>query len=170
MLDEQTYETVLLVSGEALSGMPEVLKINLHPIKRYADGSIRNFSTSIRREPLADFKITGQLDRNGDIYGWRAEYHDVYSVGLTDAETMLKLLRKVDRGMEKLRAEWGYPQTFRDYVAQVGKIIGVKGYGYRVDDGRTGWSYDENTYQWTDVEGMGYRVGRLQADHQKTTA
>ena len=170
---DEKFETRLLIGTETISGMPDFLRIVLHPVKVTADGTIRNFSTgSWDIEPLADFQLSASVDRSVDSsapYGWTAEYRNAFSVDLRRAEQMIKLLRKVDRGMEKLRGEWGYPATFPVYVSRVAKIIGATSFGFAVDKGR-GWSYDDGEYRWTDVDGMTYRINDIVREHQKVSA
>lgn len=106
------------------------LHFRAYPVYVLADGSVRNFAGSLDKDPLADLQITAQHDRvAANPYGWRVEYRDVFSVDLNRAETMVKTLRRIERRMDAMRDELGYPESFAAYVTRVGKILGVKSYG-----------------------------------------
>jgi hypothetical protein len=160
--DETKYEPALLVSykrGEIASN------IELHPVKLYEDGKIRNYSDHAwpREEPLADFRITCQLDPGGhEPYGFRAEYRDCYSVDLQRAEEMVKLLRKIDRELRKMSEAEGPPETFSAYVVRVARVLKVKRYGWTSDKRSM---YDDNTYHWSNAEGLVYHVNGLINEH-----
>lgn len=51
------------------------------------------------------FNIQYNNDDNDGGYGFQPAMHDIYNVGLEQAENTLKLLRKVDKGYNKLRNE-----------------------------------------------------------------
>jgi hypothetical protein len=69
----------------------------------------------------ASRSMTGQPS-----YGWRVEYGDVCTVDEREAEQMLKALRRINRGVDKLRDQFGSPATFGAYVLRVAKAMGVK--------------------------------------------
>src|SRR4051794_5498652 len=118
-MPDQDYETRFLVSSEESDhGWGTVyLRLKAYPVKVLPDGDIRNFSDhSWPREPLADLIIGAQVDNSGlrDPYGWDKgpTYEHPYEVTLDRAEAMVKTLRRINRGLDKIRAEYGYPETY----------------------------------------------------------
>lgn len=89
-----------------------------------------------------------------ESYGWRVEYRDLYSVNQRRAEAMVKTLRKIEKGLERLEAKWGSPDTWAAYVIRVGDVLGVKVYGHQQSTearSMTGEMYrwgDANTLRW----------------------
>src|SRR5260370_31347445 len=58
---------------------------------------------------LAGLEISAQCDDSArDFYGWSVP-HPRDRVTLADAENMIKVLRRVDKRAEALKAEYGYP-------------------------------------------------------------
>lgn len=172
MPDAETRTPALLITEKTnhFPGDQPVLNITLSAVYLTATGQVRNYmgSGSFDRDPLADLVISAQYDRTtgeGKPYGWRTEYRDVYAVELERAGDMHKLLRKVDRGLEKLRGEWGYPETFAQYATRVAKVLGISTFGYR-RKGAAG-TYDDNEYRWTDTDGLRYRINELVDAHDK---
>lgn len=175
MTTHEDGEMCLLIASETtdMGGGDSTLTISLHPVRVAPNGTVRNPSSSAwPREPLADLIITAQVDRTvADQlpYGWRTEYRTPYAVDLETAKLMVSTLGKVERGMTKLRAELGLPETFTAYVARVAKTLGIKRFGRTAKQGR-GWSHDDNEYVWMDAEGMAYHIQTLTADFMKVSA
>jgi hypothetical protein len=171
MTEDEPRTPALLLSSKTnhWSGMSPLLRIELRVVYVTATGSIRNGSTSsFDTDPYADLVIGAQYDgatTERQPYGWEVEYRDVYSANLRRVEAMVKTLRKVERGLEKLRAEWGYPDSFAAYVVRVGKLLGTSEFGYKAAGNDS--SYDSNEYRWTDADGLRYRIQALVAEHDK---
>jgi hypothetical protein len=153
------------------------LRLHVHPVywaeKQYESDTagLRNYTSSDWPiEPLADLRIVAQADSSDPtkVYGWEVEYHGIYSLRLRDAEAKVKLLRKVNRGLEKLQSQYGYPESFAAYVARVGSVLGVKLYGWEAEGDAT--FMDGNRYRWTDAAGIAMRVENLTRDWSKTLA
>lgn len=164
-MSEHEYETVFLIDSTNKVYDQHLLLLSAYPVKILdaPESGIRNFTNvGFDAEPLADLHVVAQLDRtsNGQPYGWKVEYRDVYSVDLRRADTMLKTLRKVERGLTRIQTELGYPETFPAYLARVAKVLGIKRFGWRVGE-RNGHSYSDNEYRWTDADGMAYHVNDL---------
>lgn len=120
---------------------------------------IRNISTPgtyLRTEDLpelADLVVHayGHLDDDPIFYATHVEYRNVFSVDLERAKVMAKHLARIQRELVKLERELGFSEGFAQKVARVGKILGVTQYGWRVDEGANGWSYDQQEYKWRDA-------------------
>jgi hypothetical protein len=165
---DQPYTTSLLVTSDILAdyGTGATLRISAHPVMVTTTGTVRNYVDSVTPEPWADLRITAQFDHVAtQPYGWRVEYHNVYAVELARAEAMVKTLRKIERGLERLRAEFGYPESFAAYVARVAKVLGVKQFGWRSPDG--GMFPNGTQYRWTDADGLASHVHTLVRDFTK---
>ena len=149
------------------------LTIIAQPVHFHPDtDAIRNISTdSFRPEPLADFVVRALADRMatfGESYGWSREYREVYSVDTERAGVMLKQLRAIDRGMEKLEREFGYATDFAGYLARVASVLKIRTFGWKVADGGSGWSYDGNEYRWGDATRMSDWITRQLTEYRKT--
>lgn len=136
-------------------------KLTVHYLNE--DGELRNYldGSGVRRneDAFADLCITAQLDRSSDDpYGWSVEYRDIYSVNAERAEVMVKTLRKVNRGLEKMQAELGYAETFAGYVARVAKVLGVKTFMWRTTDRRGIGMYADNDYGRGGAEQLRWRI------------
>jgi hypothetical protein len=174
MTTHEDGEMCLLVASEEtnMGGGDVMMNVTLHPVRVAANGTVRNpSSTSWPREPLADLIITAQVDRVSaeSPYGWRTEYRTPYAVDLETAKLMVGALTKVERGLTKIRAELGPPETFTAYVARVAKTLGIKRFGRTAKRGR-GWSHDDNEYVWMDAEGMAYHIQTLTSDFLKVNS
>ena len=84
-MPDTTHTVGFLLTHQIMGGCgsPDVLRLVIRPVKILADGELRNYvAGSFDREPLADLCLSAQCYRSGDIYGYRAEYRDVYAVDL----------------------------------------------------------------------------------------
>lgn len=170
-MTDETRTPALLIASETshFSGMDPILRLKLTVVYLTGANEVRNYpSSGFDAHPLADLVIGAQYDgatANHDPYGWDVEYRDVFSADLRRVEGMVKTLRKIERGLEKLRGEWGYPDTFAAYVTRVAKVLGIATFGYK-HDGRESF-YDGNDYRWTDADGLRYRISELVAKYDK---
>jgi len=121
-------------------------------------GDIRNpngdssFVRESGERELADLVISCQVEHYREPYGYRASYGNVFSVDLERAEAMVKLLRKIDRELNKITAEWGYAESFGAYVTRVAKALGVNHFMWHIRG--QGTMYAENEYRTGDVPAM----------------
>lgn len=151
------HETVFLVDSKKSDYSPPVLSLWAYPVMLANTGEIRNFSTvGFDADPLGDLHVSAQLDggtANEQAYGFKVEYREAFSVDLARADAMLKTLRKVERGLERIRSELGYAESYPAYLARVAKVLGIKQFGWRVGE-RDGSLYEQNRYHWTDASGL----------------
>lgn len=163
-MSDKVAEVRLLVSVDVSHdpGFSPVMRLVVSPVYVGEEGWLRNFTDLWGDEPLADLRISAQADyASEDAYGWRVEYAQPYSVDLGRAEVMVKLLRKIQRGLDRMERDLGYAESFGAYVARVGKLLGASRYGWESDNGERSWQYSDNTYRWTDAVGMGLHVSRV---------
>lgn len=160
-------ETRFLLDTEVQHYDRPTLRLTVRPVYIDADdGRLRNYIDSFGKEPLADLTINAQADYvSDDAYGWRVEYKQPYSVTLRDAETMVKLLRKIDKGLAKLDAKLGRAESFGAYVARVAIVLGVEHFGKKVDANH---DYDGTGYRWLGAENFIYHVETVVSDFKKT--
>jgi hypothetical protein len=85
------------------------------------------------RHPLDDIQISCQMDDHkveegyqAHSYGHSVEFRNLYSVDLQKAISMGKVLSTVNVGLGKLVEQWGYAQTYGQYVLRVLKVLGVR--------------------------------------------
>lgn len=98
---------------------------------------------------LSAFLVSGYVDptiTDQGVYGIRAWFSEVYSVELDNAEKMTKLLRKIQRGMDKLNDTEGYVKggDFFAYLMRIARVLGVK------------TIYVRNTYKLREIRGELY--------------
>ncbi len=139
----------------------DLFTIEAYPV-HMEDGKVRNFSgSSYDPEPLADLRISaqGQLP-DGSEYGLRAEYRDVFAANLPRAEVMVKTLRKIERGVAKLDAQFGTSYDFAHFLAKIAHILGATGecLGFNRSKAPGSWSHDDQDYVWTDATGIAYWI------------
>lgn len=165
-MSDKVSEVRLLVSVDASRDMGQsLMSLVVAPVYAGEDGFLRNYTDSWGDEPMADLRISAQADYvSEDAYGWRVEYAQPYSVDLRRAEMMVKTLRKVQRGLDRMERDLGYAESFGAFVARVGKVLGVSRYGWISEHGEVSWQYSDNTYRWTDAAGMGLHLSRVVRD------
>lgn len=170
MTTDDNHETCLLVSHETNrhGNDKPTLRFTVQPVRVTADGTIRNFTDTLGGEPLADLAITPQLDHvaaDPHPYGWRTEYRQPYAVDLRRAQTMVTVLRKIDRGLERMRGQLGHPESFTAYLARVARALGVTRFCWATE--RRGWAHDDNEHRFADADEMTHHVNRLCRDFAK---
>lgn len=79
-------------------------------------------------------------------YGFGVEFDKFGGVKLKRAESMVKVLRKIERKLDKLQEDFGYPADFSTYLIRVANALGMTGhcYGIRTDEMRP----DGTNYRW----------------------
>ena len=58
------------------------------------------------------------------LYGLSCEYHDCFTVGLDEAQRMVKTLIKIDKGLLKLKEQRGYTRSFGEYCGRLAEVLG----------------------------------------------
>lgn len=82
---------------------------------------------------LADFEVSAYLDRDNEHAWCPGHYFDAYRVDLDEAESIVKVLRKIQKGMDKVTREHGYlaADDFTGYLFRVAAIVGIRTYYVR---------------------------------------
>lgn len=134
------------------------LCLRARPVKVLANGDVEHFSSHAwPSEPMADLVVCAQSDDASEelrSYGWRVEYAQPHSVDLARAEGMVKVLRRVERRLEAMRGELGYPETFGSYLARVGVALGAKTYVWRSPRDGVGYVHGDAATAAMRVESM----------------
>lgn len=74
---------------------------------------------------LVDLEARAQLDAHStSMYGWRAEFKP-FTVDKAKAESMLKVLRLIDKRLDALAERFGSPQDLADYMARLAEALGA---------------------------------------------
>lgn len=129
-----------------------------------------NYDTSFTgKHPLKDGEL-GDLDMSGSLYhdsesarifGDHVQYKDVYRIGLSDAEAMVKVMRYVSKALDEKSREEGYHTSFAHYMARVANIVGCVGARITVPDSlKPEWASDNLRYSYN-VGDMVYEVNTL---------
>lgn len=85
---------------------------------------------------LTDFEVTAYLDHHHDEAWGQAHQFTPHTVDLRRAEALVRVLRKVERGMDKAHQQFGHPTTFHTYLLQVAYALRIKRFLVRKDDGQ----------------------------------
>lgn len=154
-------------------GEPSLL-VSLHPAYLTEEGAPRNpqWEGLVRNglDELASFEISARYGESFGWYGWQAEFRDVYCVDLPRAESMVRVLRTVQRKLAAQDKAYGSPPDFPTYCARVAKAVGAtldgSTFGLPAPRGETIWASGER-YRWTDVDSLRYRINDLVTQFQK---
>lgn len=104
---------------------------------------------------LDGYQVTAQMDNTSNrFYGFRADFGDLYRVGLKRAESMVKVLRKIDRHLAKLDVKYGYVTDVSAFAARVADAIGSTDAHCFGIKSTNGWSHDDSGYRWLDTDGL----------------
>lgn len=104
---------------------------------------------------LCDLVVNAQFSTTDSLegpYGWRVEYRSVYTADLREVERMVKALRKVERGLERIRDNEGDAESFGQYVNRVARVLKVAGLIVRLD----GDSMQFSDNEWRVRNGIGH--------------
>lgn len=110
------------------------------------NGELLNYSSSNRWDSsgyeYADFRVHaylgGYAGGGPDMIWGRGYEYKPFNVELAQAEVMVKLLRKLAKGMDVAQREQGYiaEGDFATYLFRVARVIGVKEFYVRNSDQR----------------------------------
>lgn len=97
-------------------------------------------------------------DNTGDFYGREVRFTHS-RVGQVEAESMVKVFRKIQRKLDEFDRQFGYPSDFAAYLARIAAAIGMSGscFGRRSDMGWDG-------YAWMDAKELGYHLSEQLRD------
>lgn len=101
----------------------------------------------------------GGSTNDGKPYGYSLEYKDVYSVGLREAERMVKMLRRIDKASESFPV---HPETFGQYVSLMCAALKVNMVVQEPAD--SGRSHDDTMYTLWKLKDCQWLVDRRIAE------
>jgi hypothetical protein len=113
--------------------MPVIVARASHGDQRYDSWDVDSYSipeapASVRA--LKGLRISAQMDdTSGRFYGYRLGYHDL-EVDLRTAETILPVLRRLDKRMTALSDRFGYPQDLVQFLAHLADALGLTGQAF----------------------------------------
>lgn len=142
------------VQRETIHG---VTRLAAHVVYHNDEGEMLNllsgYSVWDGDNSLADFVVHAYLNDDGDPYGFGHKF-EPHSVDLDQAEKMVKVLRKVARGLDKANADQGYlrDEDFASYLIRVARILGIK--TFHVRNNRRHKEMSGQTYRRTDGSGL----------------
>src|SRR3990167_9152811 len=96
---------------------------------------------------------TGPQAEPGRLIGWEVAYQQPFCVNLSAAEAYVKLLRAVQRKLDKYAAEFGVPEGFGQFALRVCKALGVTQF---IGTERGRWS---EAYETRPVQDIGHAIG-----------
>lgn len=162
---EETPELRFVISFEDDQdyGLGRSLRVTANAVHEFADGRIRNpDSSSFSADPFADFRVTAHMGKDNTGFVWGEPEVKPYTVRVRDAERILKTLRKVDKGLAKLREEFGSTDDFATHLGRIAKIAKAGKNPFLVKTGGPdSGSYDDQQYSHFDVDVLRMRLDRI---------
>jgi len=101
------------------------LTITLDTVSIESGYKIRNLSRSYGEEPLADFQVKAHVSQNYEGITAEGSYYDLYKVDARDARNMLSTFAKLDKGLAKLIAQFGYAKDYGQQVSRIATALGI---------------------------------------------
>lgn len=81
---------------------------------------------------LGDFRVSAYLSNDEDrAWGYFHGYSTPYHVDRVVAEAMVRTLRKVDKGLDKITQRQGHVNGFDDYLFRIAEILDARTYYVR---------------------------------------
>lgn len=121
-----------------------IRRIVAHPQRATDEGMFNILWDDLRPNAvrhLADFAIGTYLSPDySNPYGWQHYYSGILHLKLEQAESAVKVLRKVKRGLEQRERDEGYPQDFATYLFRVAAVLGIRTYYLRSSEKRKAMS------------------------------
>lgn len=111
-----------------LEDQHDYLIATFHASVKVASGALEY--PQYRDEPgreLVDLVVRAQLDRTrtaGEFYGWRPTFKP-WELDLERAESMVKVLRHVDRHLRDLSDTFGWPQDLAAFMGHMASAVGT---------------------------------------------
>ena len=72
-------------------------------------------------------------------YAFSVEYRNLYSLDLAKAESAVKVLRKISKGLDKLNAKYGRADRFGAFVLRVADVLGIDSFVFNKSESPNGW-------------------------------
>lgn len=138
------------------------------------NGELRNpvwqrFDQPPNVKHLADFSVRARISRDMGVFGMQCVFKplEIDEGNIGQAESIVRVLRKVHKGLARLDEEQGYVSDFAQYLFRVAQVLGIRTY------------YAQNTEQQRDMTGhssspvtapsLQYRIGEWEKQYGKPT-
>lgn len=104
---------------------------------------------------------------DGRPCGWTLEYENV-NAGLSEAQKMVKTLKRINNGLNRLTKRLGWPGSFAEYVLRLADVLKIKKEVRQVQG--TSPYYSENEYRILPVTHIKDHINDLVAETKKEVA
>jgi hypothetical protein len=97
---------------------------------RVVTHKIRNMRQDHEYDNLV-FHAQRNIDRENDdgkFYAASIEYKDILTVNLDMAQRMVKVLRRINRAMDKFNNEWGYTENMGQLAIRFARAVKAQGW------------------------------------------
>lgn len=141
--------------------------------RQFADGEWSELDAQAARK-VEGIQIQCQADNRpdqaGDSYAWEVQTEDRH-FRLHDLERIVKVMRAIDKKLQRWQTEWGHPATFGEYVRRVLRALPVS---VRVHD-RIEGSFRKGS-EWPMTDGstvvcvVDSAIARFHKEHTKKAA
>ena len=122
--EKKVYGFIIRTKEEmGLYGAHE-LTITLDTVSIESGYKIRNLA-SCSEEPLANFQVKAYVTEKYDRVTAEGAYFDCYKVDKRYAKNMMATFTKLDKGCDKLNAQFGYARDYGAQVARIATVLGV---------------------------------------------
>lgn len=137
-------ETVALRVSNDCQEYAEIGHIHIDVVYVRPDCGVQNESLGFydnyydHKHQYKGLKINCQMDRNNENpYGWELVIDNINTAGginLESAETMVKVLRSINRKMKKIEDTEGRVDSYVEFVIRIVRCLGVKAYYTKRDN------------------------------------
>jgi hypothetical protein len=102
-------------------------------IGRIFNPSFSSYRSSHDAQQYADFRVAGYIN-DGRVYGTRHEFHPATGVELARVESMIRVLRRIDKAQREQANAYVDSADFPRHLFTVAAAIGAQFYAYRPND------------------------------------
>lgn len=85
-----------------------------------------SYTAAGRATALDEFEVTAYVSHDSERAWGYTHYFQPFIVDLHRAKTMHEVLRRVDRGMERLRASAGVPDDYHTYLMHIASALAIR--------------------------------------------
>lgn len=141
---ERTYDITQVV-GYAVYLATDADTLDPEDVGRIFNPSFGGYHTSHDAQQYADFRVAGYIG-DGRVYGTRHEFHPATGVELAQVESMVRVLRRIDKAQREQEGTYIDGADFPRHLFTVAAAIGVQFYAYR--------PHERGPLTRTDAEGI----------------
>jgi hypothetical protein len=131
-------------NGELVMDVDRVREFDAHKIEatfgiwHHDEGRMRNvvwgtYSDASQWDALDGLTVQGLIDdsddaREGQVWTQTYDYKVIHRLDLEHAQACVKTLRRLERGLDKIRERRGYATDFADFLMRVAEVFGCRRY------------------------------------------